>query len=161
MQPFHANICRCNRSEKSSNLLSKVVDRPLVREGAYSYTFFCSSNFLKQWWGRIHEHISTNLTFSYSSAYTHLSADLEVINYFEKSLETLSRSQFFALGLASVYTCLMLAFDWWFGSCYPLISWKIRGVKDNRLLAVFFPWITRMCFEVTARTALFPAHEYL
>jgi hypothetical protein len=61
-------------------------------------------------------------------------------------------SQFipFALGIASVYSCLMLTFDRWLAVVRPLSYKKYEQSKIVIILTVLFPWIAGMCFEITS-----------
>ncbi|XP_028412396.1 allatostatin-A receptor-like [Dendronephthya gigantea] len=61
-------------------------------------------------------------------------------------------SQFFifALGIASVYTCLMLTFDRWLAVVMPLTFKKYEKSKLVVFSTVLFPWIAGTCFEITA-----------
>ncbi len=60
-------------------------------------------------------------------------------------------SQFipFALGIASVYSCLMLTFDRWLAVVRPLSYTKYQQSRIFLTLTVMFPWIAGMCFEIT------------
>jgi hypothetical protein len=56
----------------------------------------------------------------------------------------------FALGIASVYTCLMLTFDRWLAVVKPFSFKKYEQSRMVVILTVLFPWIAGMCFEITA-----------
>ncbi len=56
----------------------------------------------------------------------------------------------FALGIASVYSCLMLTFDRWLAVVKPLSYKKYEQSRIVIILTVVFPWIAGMCFEITA-----------
>ena len=60
-------------------------------------------------------------------------------------------SQFipFALGIASVYSCLMLTFDRWLAVVKPLSYKKYEQSRLVVILTVLLPWIAGMCFEIT------------
>lgn len=56
----------------------------------------------------------------------------------------------FALGVTSVYTCLMLTIDRWFAVVRPM-SYR-RYEKSAKVISamVTVPWITGFCFEITS-----------
>ena len=56
----------------------------------------------------------------------------------------------FALGIASVYTCLMLTFDRWLAVVKPLSYKRYEHSKIVVFLTILFPWIAGMCFEISA-----------
>ena len=55
----------------------------------------------------------------------------------------------FALGIASVYTCLMLTFDRWLAVVMPLYFKTYEQSKIAVFSTVLFPWIAGMSFEIT------------
>ncbi len=60
-------------------------------------------------------------------------------------------SQFipFALGIASVYSCLMLTFERWLAVVRPHSYKRYEQSRIFVTLTVVFPWIAGMCFEIT------------
>jgi hypothetical protein len=56
----------------------------------------------------------------------------------------------FALGITSVYTCLMLTFDRWLAVARPLSYKKYQQSIMMVIVTVLFPWIAGFCFEITA-----------
>ena len=56
----------------------------------------------------------------------------------------------FAFGNASVYTCLMLTFDRWLAVVKPLSYKKYEQSRIFAILAILFPWIAGICFDITA-----------
>ena len=54
----------------------------------------------------------------------------------------------FALGIASVYTCLMLTFERWMAVVRPFLYKKYEQSFTMVSVAVLFPWIAGFCFEL-------------
>ena len=54
----------------------------------------------------------------------------------------------FALGITSVYTCLMLTFERWMAVVRPFLYKKYEQSFTMVSITVFFPWIAGFCFEI-------------
>lgn len=53
----------------------------------------------------------------------------------------------FVLGIASVYTCLMLTLDRWIAVVKPL-SYETFAQSKFVIFCILFPWIAGMCFQI-------------